>query len=157
MKLSTLCYIKDRGRTLMLHRIKKKSDMHKGKWNGFGGKFEKGESPEECVLREVKEECGLDIISPELKGTLTFPSFSKEEDWYVFVFVATRFTGELINCAEGEIHWIDDKSILDLDLWEGDRIFLPLLERKDFFSGKFVYSDGKLLEHKITIYNRSSS
>ncbi|MDP3830910.1 MAG: 8-oxo-dGTP diphosphatase, partial [Ignavibacteriaceae bacterium] len=102
MKLATLCYVKDanNGATLMLHRIKKENDMHEGKWNGLGGKFEMGESPEECVIREIKEESGLDIKNPKLNGFITFPAFDGFEDWYVFIFSVTEFSGELIDSAE---------------------------------------------------------
>ena len=103
MKLATLCYLRRNGRTLMLHRVKKQDDIHEGKWNGLGGKFEPGESPEECVVREVREEAGLKIKNPRLKGVLTFPGFAKGEDWYVFVFTAPEFTGRMRDCAEGEL------------------------------------------------------
>ena len=95
MKLATLCYVEKDGQYLMLHRNKKANDMHKGLWVGLGGKFEAGESPEECVIREVFEESGLRIQNPTLRGFLTFPGFFGEEDWYVFMFVAKNFTGEV--------------------------------------------------------------
>lgn len=136
----------------MLHRIKKENDIHEGKWNGLGGKFEPGETPEECVIREVKEESGLNIISPILKGVLTFPEFSKGEDWYVFLFVADKFTGELIESNEGHLEWIDNKMIKDLPLWEGDHLFLDWLEQDRFFSAKFVYRDDQLTGHRVTFY-----
>mgnify|MGYP003377192534 CR=1 FL=1 len=104
--------------TLMLHRIKRANDMHQGKWNGLGGKFEPGESPEACAIREVYEESGLRIRRPELRGILTFPDFRAGEDWYAFVFVAQDFHGELIDSAEGVLQWIDDADLLDLPLWE---------------------------------------
>ncbi|MGD9899816.1 MAG: NUDIX domain-containing protein [Calditrichaceae bacterium] len=152
MKLATLCYIRNKDKTLMLHRIKKENDIHEGKWNGLGGKFEPGETPEECVIREVKEESGLNIISPILKGVLTFPEFSKGEDWYVFLFVADKFTGELIESNEGHLEWIDNKMIKDLPLWEGDHLFLDWLEQDRFFSAKFVYRDDQLTGHRVTFY-----
>ncbi|MGD9487279.1 MAG: NUDIX domain-containing protein [Calditrichaceae bacterium] len=152
MKLATLCYIRDKDKTLMLHRIKKDNDIHEGKWNGLGGKLEPGETPEECVIREVKEESGLDIISPVLKGVLTFPEFSKSEDWYVFLFVADKFTGKLMESNEGHLQWIDNKMIKDLPLWEGDHLFLDWLERDRFFSAKFVYRDDQLVGHGVTFY-----
>jgi len=152
MKLATLCYLKHTGKTLMIHRIKKADDMHHGKWNGLGGKFEPGETPEECVIREVREESGLTILDPTLKGFLTFPLFSKNEDWYAFVFVATQFEGELIDSNEGELAWIDDDKLLSLPLWEGDLMFLPYLDGEGIFSGKFVYQDGRLVEHKLNFY-----
>jgi 8-oxo-dGTP diphosphatase len=152
MKLATLCYLKRAGKTLMVHRTKKAGDMHAGKWNGLGGKLEPGETPEECALREIQEESGLTVTSPELKGLLTFPAFSNDEDWYAFVFVAREFEGELIDSPEGVLRWIDDAELLNLNLWDGDRIFLPWLERAGFFSGKFVYRSGKLIDHHVVFY-----
>jgi 8-oxo-dGTP diphosphatase len=152
MKLATLCYLKHRGKTLMLHRIKKQNDMHAGKWNGLGGKLLPGETPEQCAIREVQEESGLTLINPVLRGVLTFPAFSKDEDWYCFLFVAHAFTGQLIDSAEGVLTWIEDDKLLDLNLWEGDKIFLPWLEVDAFFSGHFRYQDGKLVEHSVVFY-----
>jgi 8-oxo-dGTP diphosphatase len=154
MKLATLCYLKADGKTLMIHRIKKENDMHQGKWNGLGGKLDPGETPEECVIREVREESGLAIVDPQLKGLLTFPKFAKNEDWYAFVFVAHNFRGQLIDSNEGVLKWIEDEQLLGLDLWEGDRIFIPWLEQTGFFSGKFVYQDGQLIEHSAVFYER---
>ena len=152
MKLATLCYVKANGRTLMLHRIKKQNDMHAGKWNGLGGKLLPGETPEQCVIREVQEESGLTLHKPLLRGVLTFPAFSENEDWYTFVFVAHEFTGELIDSNEGVLHWIDDADLLKLNLWEGDKIFLKWLDQNSFFSGQFCYGDGKLREYKVVFY-----
>ena len=147
MKLATLCYVQAKGRTLMMHRVKKAHDIHEGKWNGLGGKMEPGETPEECVIRELKEESGLDIRNPQLRGVLTFPGFANGEDWYVFVFVAPEFSGDLIDCDEGNLEWVEDSKIMELELWEGDRIFLPWLSQDKFFSGKFVYKRGKLIDY----------
>ena len=152
MKLATLCYLKMDGKTLMIHRIKKENDMHQGKWNGLGGKLNPGESPEDCVIREVREESGLTISEPILKGFLTFPKFANDEDWYAFVFVARKIEGSLIESDEGVLKWIDDDQLLNLDLWEGDLIFLPWLERPGIFSGKFIYRDGTLVEHSVNFY-----
>ncbi|MBI4128356.1 MAG: 8-oxo-dGTP diphosphatase [Parcubacteria group bacterium] len=152
MKVGTLCYIQKNGKTLMLHRVKKEHDMHEGKWNGLGGKLEAGESPEECVIREVKEECGLSIRKPALKGILTFPNFNGEDDWYVFLYVAKRFTGRLIDSNEGNLKWIPDAQLLKLNLWAGDRIFLKWLKRRGFFSAKFVYHGGRLVDHRVAFY-----
>jgi len=136
----------------MLHRNKKENDMHEGKWVGLGGKMEQGESPEECVIREVKEESGLDIINPELKIILTFPGFG-EDDWYGFLFTADDFTGELVeDCPEGTLEWVDDAELLDLDMHEGDKIFLKLLDEKKVFSAKFVYKKNKLQDYTIREY-----
>lgn len=152
MKLATLCYIKHNGKTLMIHRVKKLNDMHEGKWNGLGGKFEPGETPEECVTREVREECGLTLRNPKLKGILTFPAFDGNDDWSVFVFVAREFDGQLQDSQEGNLQWIDDTDLLNLTLWDGDKIFLMWLDRPGFFSGKFVYANGKLLDHSVIFY-----
>jgi 8-oxo-dGTP diphosphatase len=152
MKLATLCYVKRDGQTLMIYRNKKPNDMHEGKWNGLGGKFEAGETPEACAIREIYEESGLRVIDPQLRGFLTFPAFNDDVDWYAFVFVATQFTGELIDSPEGELAWIDDHALLDLNLWPGDRIFLRWLELDVFFSGRFDYVDGQLTHHEVTFH-----
>lgn len=152
MELATLCYVRKNEKTLMIHRIKKENDMHRGKWNGLGGKLKPGETPEECVVREVREECGLLIKNPLLKGLLTFPAFDGFDDWYVFVFVATEFEGELTDSEEGDLQWISDSELSELNLWEGDRIFLRWLDRKEVFSAKFLYEDGKLIEYEVSFY-----
>ena len=133
MKISTLCYIKKNNQTLMLHRIKKKNDIHKNKWNGLGGKLIEGESPEECVKREVLEESGLIIESPKLHGIITFPKFDEIDDWIVFVYTAKNFEGNLIECNEGKLNWVSDDQLLSLNLWEGDKIFIPWLSQEKFF------------------------
>jgi 8-oxo-dGTP diphosphatase len=152
MKLATLCYVRRDSKTLMVYRNKKPNDMHMGKWNGLGGKLEPGESPEECAVREIFEESGLQVKTLTLKGFLTFPAFSNDEDWYAFVYLVSDFTGNLISSPEGELRWIEDSELLKLNLWAGDRIFLPLLERPGIFSGKFVYIDGNLIEHEVVSY-----
>ncbi|MGE5400553.1 MAG: NUDIX hydrolase [Ignavibacteriales bacterium] len=152
MKLATLCYIKHNGATLMLHRIKKQNDMHEGKWNGLGGKLELGETPEECVIREVREESGLLIESPLLHGFITFPAFDGFEDWYVFVFTAARFSGEMIDSHEGVLKWIPDDELFSLNLWEGDRIFIKWLLQDKFFSAKFNYSQGRMVDYSVVFH-----
>ena len=136
----------------MLHRIKKAKDMHEGKWNGLGGKLENGESPQECAVREIEEESGLRVSDPQLRGVLTFPAFDGVEDWYVFVFTANQFTGELIDSPEGVLAWVDDEKLFDLNLWAGDKIFMRWLEQDKFFSGKFTYHEGQLVEHEVSFY-----
>jgi 8-oxo-dGTP diphosphatase len=131
----------------MLHRIKKDADIHEGKWNGLGGKFNAGESPEECVIREVFEESGLTIQNPKLCGFMTFPGFKDDVDWYVFVYTAVEFSGTLIDSDEGTLEWIEDSKITSLPLWEGDPIFLKWIEEGKFFSAKFVYKNKKLVSH----------
>jgi 8-oxo-dGTP diphosphatase len=151
MILATLCYIKRDGQTLMVHRNKKPNDIHEGKWNGLGGKFEAGESPEECIVREVREESGLVIQNPGLHGLLVFTQF-KGKDWYVFVFTATEFEGELIDSPEGKLEWIDDGKLCELPLWPSDRVFLPWLERREFFSAKFIYEEETFVSHQVSFY-----
>ena len=154
MKLATLCYVRDKENkiTLMLHRVKKENDVHKDKWNGLGGKFELGESPEECVIREIYEESGLKIVSPKMKGFITFPLFDGVDDWYVFLFVAEEFTGELIDSAEGRLEWVPTDKLLELPLWEGDKIFIPWLDGEKFFSAKFMYENKILINHTVDFY-----
>ena len=151
MILATLCYLKHDGRTLMIHRNKKPGDIHAGKWNGLGGKFEPGESPEECVIREVREESGLEIAAPRLHGLVMFPAF-KGQDWYVFVFSASQFSGELIDSAEGELRWIPDAELESLPLWPSDHVFLPWLSQGKFFSAKFVYEGEELKDSQAVLY-----
>lgn len=136
----------------MLHRVKKENDMHEGKYNGLGGKFEKSESPEACAAREVFEESGLIPENLILKGVITFPKFSRGEDWYVFVFVIDKFAGKMIESNEGNLEWIDDRELLDLNLWDGDRIFLKWLDQEKFFSAVFNYENGILKSHAVNFY-----
>jgi 8-oxo-dGTP diphosphatase len=154
MILATLCYIRRNGRTLMLHRIKKEKDIHEGKWNGLGGKMLAGETPEECVIREVREESGLTIKSPKLRGILTFPKFDAQSDWMAFVFTAEEFDGiGNAECDEGKLEWIEDSKMTGLPLWEGDPIFLEWIKAGRFFSGKFCYEKGKLKSHNVVFYD----
>lgn len=136
----------------MLHRVKRDQDVHQGKYNGLGGKFHPGETPEECVVREVLEESGLKIRNPKLRGFLTFPDFKKHQDWYVYVYTAEKFDGELIESDEGILEWVETAQLARLPLWEGDPIFFKWLESDKFFSGKFVYRDKKLIHHEVTFY-----
>ena len=136
----------------MVHRIKKQNDIHQGKWNGLGGKLEPAETPEECARREIREESGLEVDSLVLKGLLTFPKFANNEDWYAFVFVASGPQGSLIESPEGQLEWIDNARLTELELWEGDRIFFPWLDQAGFFSGKFVYENGELVDHSVEFY-----
>jgi 8-oxo-dGTP diphosphatase len=151
MILATLCYIRHAGSTLMLHRDKRRDDIHAGKWNGLGGKFEPGESPEECVLREVREESGLEIRDPHLSGLLMFPAF-KGNDWYVFVFTADDFSGELTENEEGHLEWIPDAALESLPLWPSDHIFLPWIRQGRFFSAKFVYDGDEMKTHIVKFH-----
>ncbi|HRP69816.1 MAG TPA: 8-oxo-dGTP diphosphatase [Turneriella sp.] len=152
MILATLCYVRSNGKTLMMHRNKRVDDVHFGKYNGLGGKFEPMESPEECVVREVFEESNL-RITPRLKGVMTFPQFAKGHDWYCFLYTADTFTGTLKDdCPEGDLVWIDNNKICDLPLWPGDKIFLSWLDSSHFFSAKFNYENGELKNHAVVFY-----
>lgn len=153
MILATLCYVKRGSKTLMLQRGKKAGDIHQGKWNGLGGKLIPGETPEACVIREVREESGLEIKRPKLHGFLTFPGFNGGADWYAFVFSAEEFEGEpAAECDEGRLEWIDDAKLLDLPLWEGDRFFLKWMKEDRIFSACFVYRDNRLVSHSAVFY-----
>jgi 8-oxo-dGTP diphosphatase len=156
MLLATLCYLKRDGYTLMVYRNKKANDIHKGKWNGLGGKFEAGESPEECIIREVREESGLQIREPKLHGLLMFPNF-KGADWYVFVFTAREFEGELIDSPEGQLEWVPDDKLLDLNLWESDHIFIPWLEKGEFFSAKFIYEGDQMKSYEVIFHGHPAN
>ena len=136
---TTLCYIEQDGKYLMLHRVKKKNDINHDKWIGIGGKFEEKESPEDCALREVKEETGLTLASYAYRGLVTFVSDQYETE-YMHLFTADGFTGELIDCDEGTLEWVDKALVPTLPTWAGDRIFLDLLARDvPFFSLKLEY------------------
>ncbi len=152
MKLATLCYLRQEGKTLMLYRNKRDNDYHQGKWNGLGGKLKAGEMPEEGARREILEESGLSVDSLQLKGILTFPLFDGKEDWYVFVFLGFGAQGELLESDEGSLSWIEDEQLLSLELWPGDRVFLPWLDEARFFSGKLIYESGQFLSHDVVWY-----
>lgn len=153
MKMTTLCYIEKEGKYLMLHRVKKHHDINAGKWIGVGGHVENGETPEECLLREVKEETGLRLTSYRLRGLVTFLSDLCEPE-LMCVFTADAFDGEMIECDEGELAWVEKSDVLALPTWEGDRVFLERLLSGDerFFSIKLRYEGDKLVEKKITDY-----
>lgn len=142
---TVLCYIERDGKYLMLYRNRKKNDVNAGKYIGVGGKFEAGESPEECLLREVKEETGLTLRSYAFRGVVTFVFDGESE--YMFLYTADGFEGTLTDCNEGELHWIDKDALPSLSLWEGDRLFLELLRQGARpFSMKLVYDrDSRLL------------
>lgn len=148
MTNTTLCYIEANDSYLMMLRNKKKVDLNKGKWIGVGGHFEEGESPDECLLREVYEETGLTLTEYRLRGIITFISDEWDSE-YMFLYTASSFTGKLIECNEGQLEWIPKKDILSLNLWEGDKAFLKKLFNEDeFFTMKLVYEGDKLVEIK---------
>lgn len=147
--LTTLCYIEKEDCYLMLHRVKKENDVNKDKWIGVGGHFEKNESPEECLLREVKEETGLTLTSWKFRGLVTFLA----DEWpieYMCLFTADGFEGELTSCTEGNLEWVPKTEIENLNIWEGDKIFLRLLtEQTEFFSMKLCYQGDHLVEWSL--------
>lgn len=146
--LTTLCYIEKDDCYLMLHRIKKENDINKDKWIGIGGHFEARESPEECLLREVKEETGLTLTSYRFRGIVTFVTETGLFE-YMCLYTADGFEGELLDCDEGTLEWVPKNQLKELNLWQGDYIFLRLLEeREDFFSLKLVY-EGDVLQEAL--------
>lgn len=157
MKLTTICYIKKDNKTLMLYRNKKENDIHEGKYVGVGGKFEEGETPEECILREVKEETGLTLKSTKYNGLITFPKFKNNEDWYMFIYSSDEFEGDLTkedmkNCPEGKLVWVDNDKLLDLNMWEGDKLFLKWVETNRIFSAKMTYEGKKLKDYNVVFH-----
>jgi 8-oxo-dGTP diphosphatase len=152
MKIATLCYVRQSGKTLMVHRVKKANDMHLGKWNGLGGKLEPGETPEECAVREIREESGLIARHLIFKGLITFPGFANDEDWYTFVYLIDAFEGDLIDSPEGNLMWIENSRLFELNLWEGDRIFIKWLDNSGFFSAKFTYLNGQFIDYQVAFY-----
>ena len=149
MLLTTLCYIEKDDKYLMLHRVKKKNDISHDKWIGVGGKFEEDESPEECLLREVKEETGLTLTDYRMRGVVTFISDRCETE-YMFLYTASQYEGSLIECNEGELVWVPKGDVYDLPIWEGDKIFFRLLEENcPYFSLKHKYEGDKLVETSL--------
>lgn len=144
MKNTSLCYIEQDGKYLLLHRVKKEADENKDKWIGIGGKFEEGESPEDCLLREVREETGLTLRTWRYRGIVTFVS----DLWgteYMHLFSSDDFCGRLSECDEGVLQWVDKKAMYSLPIWEGDKLFLKLLETDEpFFSLKLCYTGDRL-------------
>ena len=149
---TTLCYIEKDGKYLMLHRVKKENDINRDKWIGIGGKFEKDESPFDCVKREIKEETGLKVTNPKYRGVITFISDVCDTE-YMHLFTADEFEGELISsCDEGNLEWVEKVKVTKLPIWEGDKIFLDLLSTESrFFSLKLVYKKDKLVFHELNI------
>ena len=144
---TTLCYIEQDGKYLLLHRVKKKNDINKDKWIGIGGKFEEWESPEDCIKREALEETGLTLIRPKYRGIVTFISDGMDQTEFMHLFTATEFTGTLKDCDEGTLGWVAKSDFLALPHWEGDMIFLSLIGTdRPFFSLKLVYRGDKLTE-----------
>lgn len=156
--LTTLCYIEKDGCYLMMHRIRKANDLNEGKWVGIGGHFEEGEGPEECLVREVKEETGLVLTSYRFRGIVTFVS----DEWgteYMTLFTADGFEGEITDdqmnqCEEGILAWVPKEEVVELPIWEGDLIFLKmLLEEEHFFTLKLIYEGDRLVKHESRVYD----
>lgn len=156
-KLATICYIDNGKELLLMHRNKKQNDVHEGKWISVGGKLEPGESPEECAIREIFEETHLTVTKMELRGIVTFPNFTPEDDWYTYVFKITEFEGDLISdedSREGTLEWVSYDEVLSKPTWQGDyEMFKWILEDVSFFSAKFTYKDKKLIEKKVKFYH----
>jgi 8-oxo-dGTP diphosphatase len=133
----------------MLHKAK---GYQQGKWNGLGGKFDPSESPEECMKRETFEESGLTVEEAQLKGFITFPDFDGEDDWYCFVYTVSKFSGEVKASDEGELTWIPDAEVMNLNLWAGDRVFLPWVMGEKLFSAKFIYQQGEFKDYAVVFY-----
>ena len=148
MHNSTLCYLVKDGKVLMLHRVKKKNDINHDKWIGIGGKFEPEEAPEECILREAKEETGLTLTSWRCRGVVTFLQEGGEGE-YMYLFTADDFTGELIECDEGDLQWVSMEFLDALPTWEGDRIFLNLLWQDAPFCQLTLRSQGDQLVEAV--------
>lgn len=144
--LTTLCYLEQNGFYLMLHRTKKEKDINKDKWIGIGGHLEEGESPEECLVREMREETGVTPLSPKLRGIITFVS-DRYGTEYMFLYSSEAYQGELSSdCDEGDLEWVRKDKIASLPLWEGDKIFLRLMsENHPFFSLKLSYQGDNLV------------
>lgn len=146
---TTLCYLRRGNEYLMLHRVKKENDANRDKWIGPGGKFREGESPEDCLLREIHEETGLMLRSWRFRGLVTFVS----DRWpteYMHLFTSDDFEGELGNCDEGVLEWIDKDKLRSLPIWEGDKLFLRLLDTEEpFFSLKLCYKDETLVDAEL--------
>ncbi|MGX7086546.1 NUDIX hydrolase [Gemelliphila palaticanis] len=155
-KLGSMCYIDNGDSFLMLKRNKKENDVHQNFIISVGGKIEEGETPEECIIREVKEETDLDITNPQLRGIITFPDFEENTNWYTYVFTCENFSGTITNdCSEGDLMWIKKQDILDkkINTWEGDFVFLEwIIKNKPFFSAKFVYENKNLKDYNVIFY-----
>ena len=149
MIASTLCYIEKNSQYLMLHRVKKKNDINHDKWIGIGGRIEPGETPHECILREAREETGLTLLDLSYRGVVDF--FSDEcPSERMHLFTATEFEGEIIACDEGNLEWIDKTALLSLPMWEGDKIFLKLLDSgAPFFNLTLQYAGEVLVKAEL--------
>ena len=150
---TTLCYIEKDNKYLMLHRVKKVNDLNHDKWVGIGGKFLENETPDECLLREVKEETGLTLTAYRLRGVITFLS-DKWEGEYMYLYTATGYTGEMTECNEGNLEWVDIDKVCALPIWEGDKLFFEELRfDRGFFTMMLRYEGDNLVEHSCKLHN----
>lgn len=147
-----MCYMQHQGKTLMLHRVKKENDINAGKWIGVGGKFNVGESAEECMKREIFEETGLIVHSLKLHGFVSFPGLYHGQDEGMFIYTCDDFSGDLHDCDEGVLQWIEDDKISSLPMWEGDYHFFEWIKDSHFHSAKIVYENDKVIEYKEECY-----
>jgi 8-oxo-dGTP diphosphatase len=149
MLFTTLCYIERDDSYLMLHRVRKKNDLNHDKWVGVGGKFEEKESPEECLLREVREETGLELLSWKLRGVVTFVSDIYETE-HMYLFTSDAYKGEIGSCDEGDLEWVPKDRVDELPIWEGDKIFFRLMtEGRPFFLLRLEYRGDELISAKL--------
>ena len=149
MILSTHCYIERDDQILMMHRIKKKNDIHMNRWVGLGGKMNPGETPEQCIIREIYEESNLKANSVKLRGFITFPDFMGDNDWYMFLFSCDDFSGDVIENEEGKLKWIPKSDINQLNMLEGDKIFMKWMTKYNFFTARFIYKDDELIDYSL--------
>ena len=157
MLLTTLCYIEKGDQYLMLHRVKKEHDINKDKWIGVGGKFEDKESPEDCLFREVREETGLTLTSWKFRGITTFVT-DRYETEFMHLYTADDWEGEMIECNEGNLEWLDKKEVFNLKVWEGDKIFFWLMQHDaPFFSLRLEYVGDELVSYAMNgVYHKST-
>ena len=154
MTLCSSCYIQKDEKTLMLYRNKKEKDINKNKYIGLGGRFEAGESPEECLVREIEEEAGVRLTSYRLRGIVTFVSEGASDPLYMYFYTADEYEGDIKEeCDEGELCWVPTARIEELDLWEGDHLLWKWIKADEgIFSAKFVYEGDKMVEHQVNFY-----
>lgn len=146
---TTLCYVEHDGKYLMMHRVKKKNDLNHDKWIGIGGKFENDETPDECMLREAKEETGLTLTAFRLRGIVTFLSDEYEGE-YMYLYTADGFSGDMISCDEGDLEWVPKEDVMSLPIWEGDKLFFEeLIKDRGFFTMKLRYEGDSLVESYV--------
>lgn len=157
MLLTTLCYMEKGNQYLMLHRVKKEHDINKDKWIGVGGKFEDKESPEDCLLREVREETGLTLTSWKFRGIITFVT-DRYETEFMHLYTADGWEGEMIECNEGNLEWLEKKEVFNLKVWEGDKIFFWLMQHDaPFFSQRLEYVGDELVSYALNgVYHRQN-